>query len=351
MGKVRRLTTKSLLVTLIAVVAMTLAAYLGAFESLGAWARQREPGQLGAFLAVSIVFTAALGFYGWRGWARLRQQTTRHEREFAKLRHTREALQRDAATYRGVIANLPVALFAVDPEGVFTLTEGTGLDLLGLEPDRVVGQSIFKTYRDSPQVVESVRLALGGQASGAIVEVGGRAFETRYSPLREHNQFSGVLGVATDVTEHRRAENRLREAEARYRTLVEQIPAITYVEQLSNSGKVLAYMSPQYEAMFGYSPEVGSSHPKHWLNVVHPEDRERVLEEDKRTDEASPCSGRASCTTSPSARRRRKSSGRPKSGTAPSSSRYPPSSTSTRSKASATGGIRAPRPRRCWATR
>src|SRR5215212_1665618 len=286
MGKVRRLTTKSLLVTLIAVVAMTLAAYLGAFESLGAWARQREPGQLGAFLAVSIVFTAALGFYGWRGWARLRQQTTRHEREFAKLRHTREALQRDAATYRGVIANLPVALFAVDPEGVFTLTEGTGLDLLGLEPDRVVGQSIFKTYRDSPQVVESVRLALGGQASGAIVEVGGRAFETRYSPLREHNQFSGVLGVATDVTEHRRAENRLREAEARYRTLVEQIPAITYVEQLSNSGKVLAYMSPQYEAMFGYSPEVGNSHPKHWLNVVHPEDRERVLEEDKRTDES-----------------------------------------------------------------
>jgi diguanylate cyclase (GGDEF)-like protein/PAS domain S-box-containing protein len=293
MGKVRRLTTKSVLITLIAVVAMTLTSYLGAFESLGAWARQREPGQLGGLLAVSIVLTAALGFYGWRGRSQLRRQTTRHEREvgelereLTKLRHTRESLQRDAATYRGVIADLPVALFAVDPEGVFTLTEGTGLDLLGLEPDRVVGRSIFKTYRDAPQVVESVRLALGGQTSGAIVEVGGRAFESRYSPLRENGQFSGVLGVAIDVTEHRRAENRLREAEARFRTLVEQIPAITYVEELSRNGKVLSYISPQYEAMFGYSPEEGISHPEHWLNVVHPEDRERVLEEDQRTDES-----------------------------------------------------------------
>jgi diguanylate cyclase (GGDEF)-like protein/PAS domain S-box-containing protein len=293
MGKARRLTAKSVLATLIAVVAMTLAAYLGAFESLGAWARQREPGQIGGLLAVFIVLTAALGFYCWRGWARLRRQTTRHEREvgeleheLTKLRRTREALHRDAATYRGVIANLPVALFAVDPEGVFTLTEGAGLDLLGLEPDKVVGRSIFKTYRNSPQVVESVRLALGGQASGAIVEVDGRAFETRYSPLRENGQFSGVLGVAIDVTEHRRAENRMREAEARYRTLVEQIPAITYVEELSRNGKVLSYMSPQYEAMFGYSPEEGISHPEHWLDVVHPEDRERVLAEDKRTDES-----------------------------------------------------------------
>src|SRR5688572_22993497 len=233
-------TAKSMLATLIAVVAIALAAsYLGAFESLGAWARQREPGQLGGLLAISIVLTAALGVYCWRARSQLRREATRHEREVARLerevaelRRTREALQRDAATYQGVIASLPVALFAVDPEGVFTLSEGKGLELLGLESDRVVGRSIFETYRDAPQVVENVRLAIGGQESGAIVEVHGRAFETRYSPLRENGVFSGVLGVATDVTERRLAEDRLREAETRYRTLVEQMPATTYVEEL-----------------------------------------------------------------------------------------------------------------------
>ncbi len=293
MGKVRSLTAISLLATLLAAVVVALAGYLDAFESLGAWIRQLQPWQFDGLLAVFVVLTVALGFYGWRKRSQLLRQATRHEREvgelegeLAKLRYTREALERDAATYRGVIADLPVALFAVDPEGVFTLTEGTGLDLLGLEPARVVGRSIFETYRNAPQVVECVRLALGGQASGATVEVGGRAFETRYSPLRENGEFSGVLGVAIDVTGRRRAEDRLREAEARYRTLVEQIPAITYVEELSRNGKVLTYMSPQYEAFLGYSPVEGVPHPKHWIEVVHPEDRERVLAEDRRTDES-----------------------------------------------------------------
>jgi PAS domain S-box-containing protein len=254
MGRVRSLTAPGILATLIAAVAMALTAYLGAFESLGVWIRQLESGQLGGLLAVFVVLTVALGFYGWRARSQLQRETTGHEREvgeleleLTKLRHTREALQRSAATYRGVIADLPVALFAVDPEGVFTLAEGMGLDLLGLEPERVIGRSIFERYRNAPQVVECVRLALGGQASGATVEVGGRAFETRYSLLREKNgEFSGVLGVAIDVTARKRAENRLREAEVRYRTLVEQIPAITYVEELSINGKILAYMSPQY---------------------------------------------------------------------------------------------------------
>src|SRR5918997_557514 len=283
-------TARYVLTTLLA-LAMTLVAYLGAFGDLGAWAARREPWLLGLSLAVSIVLGVAFGLYFWRAWARLRREAQRHEREVVELEgevdellRGRAALQREAAAYRGVIANLPVALFAVDPEGVFTLAEGTGLELLGLEPDKVVGQSIFETYRDAPQVVENVRLTLGGQASGAMVEVGGRAFETRYSPLRENGEFSGVLGVATDVTERRRAENALREAEARYRTLVEQIPAITYVEELSRNGKVLAYISPQYEAMLGHLPEEGIPHPQHWLEIVHPDDRERVLAEDRRTD-------------------------------------------------------------------
>ena len=161
MGKVRSLTAISLLATLLAAVVVALAGYLDAFESLGAWIRQLQPWQFDGLLAVFVVLTVALGFYGWRKRSQLLRQATRHEREvgelegeLAKLRYTREALERDAATYRGVIADLPVALFAVDPEGVFTLTEGTGLDLLGLEPARVVGRSIFETYRNAPQVVE-----------------------------------------------------------------------------------------------------------------------------------------------------------------------------------------------------
>ena len=81
-----------------------------------------------------------------------------------------------------------------------------------------------------------------------------------------------------ELTERKRAE-------ARFRTLVEQIPAITYTEELRKNGKTLTYISPQYEAMLGYSPEEGISHPEHWIEITHPEDRERVIAEDERTDE------------------------------------------------------------------
>jgi PAS domain S-box-containing protein len=44
-------------------------------------------------------------------------------------------------------------------------------------------------------------------------------------------------------------------------------------------------MSPQYEAMFGYPPETEILDEEAWLRMLHPEDRERVLAEELRTDE------------------------------------------------------------------
>ena len=88
-----------------------------------------------------------------------------------------------------------------------------------------------------------------------------------------------------DVTARKQAELKVREAEARFQTLVEHLPAAVYAEELSGDGKVLKYMSPRYEAMLGYSPEEGVSNPDQWLKTIHPEDVERVMAEDRRTDE------------------------------------------------------------------
>ncbi len=79
MARVRSATALGILATLIATVAMALSAYLGALESLGTWIRQLEPGRLGGLLAVFVVLTVALGFYGWRARSHLQQQTARHD--------------------------------------------------------------------------------------------------------------------------------------------------------------------------------------------------------------------------------------------------------------------------------
>jgi len=63
--------------------------------------------------------------------------------------------------------------------------------------------------------------------------------------------------------------------ELRNRMLVEQLPQVTYIEQLD--GQSASYISPQIEALVGYTPEEWTSDPAFFGKRLHPEDRERVL--------------------------------------------------------------------------
>lgn len=121
-----------------------------------------------------------------------------------------------------VVSNAPLVLFAMDAQGTFTLSEGKGLAALGLRPGEVVGRSVFDLYGHVPRIVEDARRALTGQTFSSVVEVGGLVFESWYGPLRGRDgEVSGVIGVATDVTQRVRAQEAVRQSESRYHSLFE----------------------------------------------------------------------------------------------------------------------------------
>src|SRR3712207_9435730 len=66
-----------------------------------------------------------------------------------------------------------------------------------------------------------------------------------------------------DITERKRAEERLRQAESRYRTLVERMPAVVYIQEIGSPDSAL-YMSPQTETLTGYSPEECKDRDLRW---------------------------------------------------------------------------------------
>ena len=88
-----------------------------------------------------------------------------------------------------------------------------------------------------------------------------------------------------EIAERKVVEHRLMEVEARFRRLVEQIPAVTYIEAAGNKerGTNFLYISPQAEGMLGYSPEEWLTDPQLFTTTLHPDDRERVMAEDART--------------------------------------------------------------------
>jgi PAS domain S-box-containing protein len=80
------------------------------------------------------------------------------------------------------------------------------------------------------------------------------------------------------IAERRRALSSLREADARYRSLVEELPLVSYVSTIDAPG-FSRYVSPQLEPLLGYTPEEWLATPGLFWEVVHPDDAERVREE------------------------------------------------------------------------
>ncbi|MGZ5299989.1 MAG: putative bifunctional diguanylate cyclase/phosphodiesterase, partial [Actinomycetota bacterium] len=93
---------------------------------------------------------------------------------------------------------------------------------------------------------------------------------------------AGALGAAI---ERQRGEETLRFAEQQYRSIVEHIPAITYIDAV-NERAAAVYVSPQIERVLGYSQQEWLADRDLWPKILHPDDRARALAENARHNEA-----------------------------------------------------------------
>ncbi len=87
-----------------------------------------------------------------------------------------------------------------------------------------------------------------------------------------------VLRERRMLTEKKQSEDKLLQAEAKYRSLVEQVPAITYIASLSETNPIL-YISPQIKKALGFSQEEWLADPELHIRQIHPDDRVRVRDE------------------------------------------------------------------------
>jgi two-component system, cell cycle sensor histidine kinase and response regulator CckA len=164
--------------------------------------------------------------------------------------------------------------------------------ILGLRsPQAIVGQHWRTAYsfQETGQMEMQVRhsLATTGKWSGQLQfrrPDGNRIpVEMQVSLLPD----GGTVCVCRDLSHHQLAEKARAEAEAKYRMLVEQVNAISYIAEIGINGKWF-YVSPQVEAILGYTPEEWLALAPDWGEQIHPDDLPAVLAAEEQSGKGLP---------------------------------------------------------------
>ncbi|GLH71389.1 hypothetical protein GETHPA_29230 [Geothrix rubra] len=167
-----------------------------------------------------------------------------------------------------VMKNSQAVIFQLDPEGRFLLSEGRGLEVLGLSPGQVVGQSAFDLYRDDPALEDQLKRALAGQGSRELTRAAGRIFDNVLTPVFDDDgRLDSVIGIATDVTEQQTTQAALL-AE---RSLFVGGPVMV-VKWRATEGWPVDYISPNIKSILGFDPGDLTSGRISYDSLVHPED-------------------------------------------------------------------------------
>ena len=112
-----------------------------------------------------------------------------------------------------------------------------------------------------------------------------------YSPIARLSIYIFFLLIAIllqniNSVNTRELLGQVRKSETQYQSLLENIPAITYINSLGVNART-EYVSPQVEKLLEYPRSVFTDDPLFWTKMLHPDDRQRVMDESDRTAETS----------------------------------------------------------------
>jgi PAS domain S-box-containing protein len=198
-----------------------------------------------------------------------------------------DALGSSDAFLRLVIQQVPAVFWTTDLNLRFTASLGGGLRSLGLQPQQVVGVSLFDFFRTTdlqfPPLAMHLR-ALRGESVRYEQEWAGNYYDVQIAPFRNaQDEIVGCIGVACDITRAKQFETQLREFREQLTDLTRSVPGVLFqavVDAGSGSsgpgGVAFGYLSDQVVEYFGVTPDEARAHPETLLRAV-PLDRNGAL--------------------------------------------------------------------------
>ena len=199
--------------------------------------------------------------------------------DITEHKHAEEALRGSERGLRTIFESIQAGVLIIDPETHLIVDlNPAALKLIGAPKEKIVdsmchmyvcpaevGKCPITDLKQNVEDAERILLTPNGENRQIIktvvpILIGGRRY---------------LLESFVDITERKRAEEKLRESEERFRHLAENIREVFYIYEPDIHR--LCYVSPAYQEIWGYPP---SQHlyekPGSLLDAVHPEDKDRV---------------------------------------------------------------------------
>ncbi len=188
--------------------------------------------------------------------------------------------------YRGIIDGLPAVIYlgGVGADApMFDVSPGVDA-LLGVSREEWLARPhawVDRVHPDDRERVVSTTTHAAETGEAFRIEYRAIHRDSREVWIREdcvlicdeHGTPMYWLGLMLDVTDDAATRGQLHEARSKYGALVEQIPAIVYVD-VADEQMTTTYVSPQIQPLLGYTSDEYVDDPDLWARMLHPDDRD-----------------------------------------------------------------------------
>jgi len=200
-------------------------------------------------------------------------------RDITEHKQAEDALRQSENKYKTLLENLPQKIFLKDSNLVYVSCNENYARDLKIKPEEIAGRTDYdffprelaEKYRaDDRAIIESAETK---DIEERYIQDGQEAIvHTVKMRVRDaQGDVVGILGIFWDITEHKRAEEALRESEQRFRSLVET--SSDWVWEVDRNG-IYTYASPKVKDLLGYEPaEIIGKTP---FDLMPPDEAERV---------------------------------------------------------------------------